>query len=172
MVNGSSRSFWTIATRALSSSDGMIESGFQLDARLAEDTQELARWPLSRVLLMDDARYPWLILVPERDGVTELIDLEPSDQALMWAESLLLGRLMRSVFKPDKLNVAALGNVVAQLHVHHVARFRGDEAWPAPVWGAGQPRRYEARELSAIRSLLEPELEAGATQLSQSGGYS
>ncbi|MBF0284220.1 MAG: HIT domain-containing protein [Magnetococcales bacterium] len=127
-------------------------------ATLATDTLELVRWPLCRVLLMNDARYPWLILVPQRPGMREIFDLSEEDQARLLGETRRAARALAAYGHPDKLNVAALGNVVAQLHLHVIARFVGDEAWPRPVWGVHPARPYgeAARQerLTALRRLL------------------
>ena len=96
---------------------------FELDPRLAADTFLVGETPLSQVLLMNDARYPWLILVPRRADITEPFELSEADQAQLWRESMRLGQAMKAHFAADKLNIAALGNQVAQLHVHHIARF-------------------------------------------------
>ena len=129
---------------------------FELDGRLAADTFALGSTSLNRVLLMNDARFPWLILVPERPDMSEPFDLVPADQAQLWRESMQLSELMKRHFGADKMNVAALGNQVAQLHLHHIARFRTDSAWPAPVWGVGQPEPYETAEAGRhIKSLRE-----------------
>jgi len=106
---------------------------FELHPQLAQDCLPLGRLPLSRVLLMNDATYPWFILVPERDGVRELFELDEADRRALWEESALLSRALTQAFAPDKLNVAALGNQVPQLHVHHIVRYKHDLAWPAPV---------------------------------------
>ena len=128
---------------------------FVLHARLAADTAFVADWGLSRVLLMNDARYPWLILVPRMPGVVEIIDLEARQQEQLFDEMMMLSLVLRDVTRCDKLNIAAIGNVVAQLHVHIVARRKGDAAWPKPVWGAAPVRPYDAaaREkfIAAIR---------------------
>lgn len=124
-------------------------TNFVLDERLARDTVTLCQWPLSRVLLMNDSRYPWIILVPTRPGVTELFELSVEEAEQLSHESRVLAQWMKHHFVADKLNVASLGNVVAQLHVHHVARFRTDEAWPAPVWGRGEVAPYEEADLVA-----------------------
>jgi len=108
---------------------------FQLDPRLAADTILLADLPLSRLLMMRDGNYPWLILVPRRAGAVEILDLAAEDRAALWSEIERVAEALRAETAADKLNVAALGNVVAQLHVHVIARFRSDAAWPAPVWG-------------------------------------
>jgi diadenosine tetraphosphate (Ap4A) HIT family hydrolase len=109
---------------------------FQLDPRLAADTLLLADLPLSRLLMMRDGNYPWLILVPRRAGAVEILDLAAEDRAALWSEIERVAEALRAETAADKLNVAALGNVVAQLHVHVIARFRSDAAWPAPVWGS------------------------------------
>jgi diadenosine tetraphosphate (Ap4A) HIT family hydrolase len=115
---------------------------FQLDPQLDTDTLPLGRLALSRVLLMDDARYPWLILVPERAGLAEIIDLDEADQMQLMREIAAVSQALKQMFNPDKLNVGALGNRVRQLHVHVLARFLSDQAWPGPVWGVGEPRPY------------------------------
>lgn len=142
---------------------------FELDGRLAADTFVLGSTPLSRVLLMNDARFPWLILVPERADVSEPFDLSEADQEQLWQESMRLGGAMKAHFAADKINVAALGNQVAQLHVHHIARFHVDAAWPGPVWGVGRAVPYEAAAVQALmhelRSVLrEPLGLTGAAQ--------
>jgi diadenosine tetraphosphate (Ap4A) HIT family hydrolase len=103
--------------------------------------------PLSRVLVMNDANYPWLILVPRKPNLTEVIDLDEVEQAQLMTEVTRVARALREVTHCDKLNIAALGNVVPQLHVHVIARFRNDPAWPKPVWGAVPPRAYEREAL-------------------------
>jgi diadenosine tetraphosphate (Ap4A) HIT family hydrolase len=116
--------------------------GFELDPRLAADTRRVGDLPLSRVLLMDDARFPWLLLVPRRAGRVELDDLPRAERITLLDEIDLATRALRALVAPDKLNVATLGNVVAQLHVHVIARFRADAAWPRPVWGVGERVPY------------------------------
>jgi diadenosine tetraphosphate (Ap4A) HIT family hydrolase len=117
----------------------MSEAGFALDSRLDTDTLLLLDWPLCRVLRMNDRVYPWLILVPRRTGIREIIDLDPSDQRTLLDEIGRVSRAIRDHLKPEKLNVAALGNVVSQLHVHIVGRFKDDPAWPRPIWGVQAP---------------------------------
>ena len=141
---------------------------YQLDPRLAADTFLVGETPLSQLLLMNDARYPWLILVPRRSDVTEPFELSEADQAQLWLESMRLGEAMKAHFSADKLNIAALGNQVAQLHVHHIARFHTDDAWPGPVWGVGSAVPYSdaARDalIGELRSLLQQPLAlTGAT---------
>jgi diadenosine tetraphosphate (Ap4A) HIT family hydrolase len=142
---------------------------FELDPRLAADTFLVGQTPLSQVLLMNDARYPWLILVPRRVDITEPFELSEADQAQLWQESMRLGQAMQAHFAADKINIAALGNQVAQLHVHHIARFHVDAAWPGPVWGVGSAVPYgrSAAEglMDDLRSVLrEPLSLKGANQ--------
>jgi diadenosine tetraphosphate (Ap4A) HIT family hydrolase len=111
-------------------------SDFALDPTLDADTLPLGRLALCRVLLMNDARFPWLILVPERAGAVELIDLDGADRVLLMEEIAVASRALKRTYDPDKINVAALGNRVRQLHVHVIARFVSDAAWPAPVGSA------------------------------------
>lgn len=126
---------------------------FALDPRLAADTHTLASWALCEVLLMDDAHYPWLVLVPRRAGIREAIDLEPPDQRQLWQETAEAATRLRAALAPDKLNIAALGNMVPQLHVHVIGRRRDDPAWPRPVWGAvpAVPRTPGERAALAAR---------------------
>jgi diadenosine tetraphosphate (Ap4A) HIT family hydrolase len=128
---------------------------FALDSRLAADTIEIADLSLSRVLLMNDARYCWLILVPRRERLSELIDLDSRERAILMEEIVAISQILRAMPGVDKINIGALGNIVRQLHVHVVARRIGDEAWPGPVWGAGAPRRYETQAAQQIASDLK-----------------
>lgn len=125
----------------------MSSQDFELDERLSNDTVRLASWPLSEVLLMNDTQYPWVILVPRCAGVSEVYQLSEEDQIQLLQESSFLGRQLMSVYAGNKLNVAALGNVVNQLHVHHVVRYEGDIAWPAPIWGKYPVVKYSAEAL-------------------------
>lgn len=120
---------------------------YELHQQLAADTHPLATLALCELRLMDDANYPWLVLVPRVAGARELIDLEAPQRRALMDETDLAARLLRDVFRPFKLNVAALGNLVPQLHVHVVARFEDDPAWPAPVWGRVAARPYEPEAL-------------------------
>ncbi|MBX3692612.1 HIT domain-containing protein [Dokdonella sp.] len=126
-----------------------MNDAFTLDPRLAGDTHVVADLALSRVLLMDDARWPWLILVPRRAGLRELLDLDLDAQQLLLDEIHRAGRALQRLHAVDKLNIAALGNVVAQLHVHVIARQVGDAAWPQPVWGRGEREPYSADTVRA-----------------------
>jgi diadenosine tetraphosphate (Ap4A) HIT family hydrolase len=113
-----------------------------LHPQLAAETAKLGDLPLSRVLLMNDANYPWLILVPRKAGITELIDLDDAEQTQLMREVTQTARTLREVTACHKLNIAALGNMVPQLHVHVIARFRDDPAWPKPVWGVAPAKAY------------------------------
>lgn len=121
---------------------------FELHERLAADTVTITDWPLCRILLMNDATYPWLILVPRRHGVTEMHELDPSDRATLMEEITEASRRLHHHANADKMNVAALGNVVPQLHVHVIARFVGDAAWPKPVWGVMPAQPFGEAELA------------------------
>jgi diadenosine tetraphosphate (Ap4A) HIT family hydrolase len=136
----------------------MSTTEFELHPQLAADTFELGDLALSRVLLMNDARFPWLILVPRRSGASDLIDLDSSDLNALTGEIRTVCEALRRVFVPDKLNVAALGNVVSQLHVHVMARFHSDAAWPRPVFGVGTPEPYPAELRLARIARLRAEL--------------
>lgn len=119
-----------------------MSTDFTLDPRLRADTAAIGDLALCSVLLMEDARFPWLILVPRRDGLSEITDLSPDDSSTLMEEIRLATGVMQALSKPDKVNVAALGNVVAQLHVHVIGRFHSDPAWPNPVWGVGTRTPY------------------------------
>ena len=126
----------------------------ELHPQLRKDCLLVGRFTLCRLLLMRDANYPWFILVPDRDGVSEIFQLSDEDQVALLRESSRLSAVLAERFHADKLNIAALGNVVPQLHVHHVVRYRGDPAWPAPVWGRVPARPYTAEGLSAVLETL------------------
>lgn len=123
---------------------------FRLDARLAAECRQLGSLPLSRLLLMRDANYPWFILVPARPALTEIYQLASADQQQLARESSLLAETLAREFAADKINIAALGNVVAQLHVHHIVRYRNDPAWPAPVWGQRPAQAYSPQHEAAV----------------------
>lgn len=116
---------------------------FVLDPRLEAETTQIGELALCRVLLMDDARFPWLVLVPKRAGLVEIIDLGSADLARLMEEIATASGVLEAATSAFKLNVAALGNVVRQLHVHVIARFENDAAWPNPVWGKGERVPYE-----------------------------
>jgi diadenosine tetraphosphate (Ap4A) HIT family hydrolase len=133
----------------------MSESTWSLHPQLKKDTIDIGDLPLSRVLVIRDANYPWLLLVPRRENAVEIIDLDEVAQAQLMTEISRVSRALKEVTKCDKLNVAALGNMVPQLHVHVIARRTSDAAWPRPVWGAVPPLAHDAEEvqnfISAIR---------------------
>ncbi len=135
---------------------------FILHPRLSDDTAFVADLPLSRVLLMNDARYPWLILVPRRGGATEVFDLERSDGAAVMEEVSRAARDLKEISGAAKINVGALGNLVPQLHVHVVARRPGDAAWPGPVWGQGTATPYDAVERDALIGRLRARFQSEA----------
>jgi diadenosine tetraphosphate (Ap4A) HIT family hydrolase len=120
-----------------------VTSSFELDARLAADTIAVGDLPLCAVLLLDDARFPWFVLVPRRADASELTDLDEADASLLMGELRTAVRVLTELAKPDKVNIGALGNQVSQLHVHVVARFLSDPAWPGPVWGFGTRAPYQ-----------------------------
>ena len=127
---------------------------FSLDSRLQQDTLVMGDFPLCRLLLMNDANYPWFILVPRREAVSELFQLDTADQQQLWLETTRLAETLKDAFVADKMNVATLGNVVSQLHMHVIVRRREDRAWPAPVWGRHPARAYGADEIASIRERL------------------
>lgn len=129
---------------------------FELDERLAGDTLAVASWPLCELRMMNDAQYPWLILVPRVEGATELYHLSDQQRQMLDQESVHLSRALMSIFDGDKFNVAALGNVVSQLHIHHVVRFRADAAWPAPIWGKFPPQPLTDAQIEVRMAQLEP----------------
>ena len=123
---------------------------FALDERLRRDTLVVGDWPLSRVLLMNDVRWPWLILVPRLEGLVELTDLDAAGRTQLTEEAALAAGFLKAHAGADKIDVGALGNIVRQLHLHIVARSIGDPAWPAPVWGHGGPRPYPDRAAQTL----------------------
>lgn len=139
---------------------------FELHPQLAADTLVVGDFPLCRLLLMNDSSYPWLILVPRRPNVREIFELSEADQQQLLKESSQLSRVLQDQFNADKLNVAALGNMVPQLHVHHIVRYRTDSSWPKPVWGQHPATPYSAakaedicRQLGTQLSDLQPHKE-------------
>ncbi|TWT23227.1 HIT domain-containing protein [Luteimonas marina] len=133
---------------------------YELHPQLAADTHPLAVFELCELRLMDDANYPWLVLVPRLPEARELIDLDAAQRHLLTDEIDRAARVLREVFRPFKLNVAALGNLVPQLHVHVIARFEHDPAWPAPVWGRVAARPYTPDALVERIRLLDAALRA------------
>jgi len=133
-------------------------SAWHLDPRLADDTAPVIDLKLCEVRLMDDANHPWLVLVPRVAGAVEILDLDDAQRAQLTQEIDATARALKALFKPHKLNVAALGNLVPQLHVHVIARYTDDIAWPRPVWGAANARAYAPEDLvervGALRAAL------------------
>ena len=133
-------------------------SQFDLHSQLEADTHFVTDLELSRLLLMDDARYPWVILVPRRRDLTEMHQLDKAAQSVLMEEITRLSETMQTCFQAGKMNVGALGNMVPQLHIHVIARNPGDEAWPGPVWGVGKRKPYGDRagaRVQEIRNLLD-----------------
>jgi diadenosine tetraphosphate (Ap4A) HIT family hydrolase len=122
--------------------------------QLLNDCQVLGRFPLCHLLLMLDANYPWFILVPDRENISELYQLSNEDQEQVIKESSLLAKSLMDIFKGDKMNIAALGNIVPQCHVHHVVRYKTDPAWPAPIWGKYPAKAYLKDEIESVREKL------------------
>ena len=134
---------------------------WSLHAQLQKDTIDIGDLPLSRVLVIKDANYPWLLLVPRRDKASEIIDLDEVAQGQLMTEINRVGRALKEITKCDKLNVAALGNVVPQLHVHIIARRTSDAAWPRPVWGVMPPLAHDAEEVQTFISALRRKIWLG-----------
>ncbi len=139
-------------------------SGFSLDPQLARDTTTIGDLPLSRLLLNEDANYPWLILVPRLPAIEELIDLDELSRAHLMEEIALTSRALKSLTRCDKLNVASFGNVVRQLHVHVMARFRTDPAGANPVWNVVPRKAYEANAREKLIAALRAGLQLKAVQ--------
>ena len=139
-----------------------------LHPQLRKETIEIVVLRLSRVLLLNDSRFQWLILVPDRPSVTELHTLNAADQMILMSELTVCSRVLESLYRPDKINIGALGNLVPQLHIHVVARFQTDAAWPGPVWGFGERQPYSTSVLedtvTSLRKLLRNELAKEAQQ--------
>ncbi|PCI60093.1 MAG: HIT family protein [Gammaproteobacteria bacterium] len=131
---------------------------FTLHAQLQQDCIELAELPLCKLLLCNDSNYPWFILVPRVHNIAEVYQLEWQDQQQFLNESSLLSELLMQIFTGDKLNVAALGNVVPQLHVHHIVRYKTDGCWPKPMWGQQVCIPYSDEKLAKIKSKILPQL--------------
>lgn len=125
-----------------------------LHPQLEKDCIVLGEFTLCSLLLLNDANYPWFILVPNRDSVSEIHQLPEPDQQQLLAESMFFCHCLEEVFHADKLNIAALGNVVPQLHIHHIVRYKNDVSWPAPVWGAVAAIAYSKAQIDTIRQQL------------------
>lgn len=128
---------------------------FQLHPDLERDGVLMGHFELCRVLMINDQAYPWFVLVPVRANIHRTIDLSPEDHAMLWTESRLFGTAIMSIFKGENLNVAALGNMTPQLHIHHVVRFANDAAWPGPIWGKQPLKPRTSSDIERIRRMLE-----------------
>ncbi len=126
----------------------------KLHPQLEKDCVRLGEFTLCSLLLLNDSNYPWFILLPNREDMTEMHQLSEVDQRQLLAESMFFSQCLEQVFQPDKLNIAALGNIVPQLHIHHIARFTTDACWPAPVWGAVSATPYNEEQLENIKKQL------------------
>ncbi len=132
-----------------------------LHPQLEKDCFIIGQLPLCAVLLLNDSNYPWFILVPQREDITEIHQLSEADQQQLMRESSMLASCIEKEFNADKINIAALGNMVPQLHVHHIVRYKTDPAWPAPVWGKHCSVKYSNIEVNAIRSAIQHLLPSG-----------
>ncbi len=126
----------------------------KLHPQLKKDCFVLGEFKLCSLLLLNDSNYPWFILLPNQENISEAHQLSTANQQQLQAESIYFSQCLEQVFTPDKLNIATLGNVVPQLHIHHIARFVSDACWPAPVWGAVRPIPYQNSELKTINNQL------------------
>lgn len=130
-----------------------------VDTRIISSTCFVAELPLCNLYLQNESRFPWLVLVPRRENVSELIDLSMEDQQALTCEIAMVSQLMKAKYSPDKLNVANLGNIVKQLHIHVIARYEADSAWPGPVWGKfDAPLMYSSEDLEALAADIRTEL--------------
>ncbi|NOR69750.1 MAG: HIT domain-containing protein [Methylomarinum sp.] len=127
---------------------------FQLHPRLKQDSIELGRFNLSRLLLINDSQYPWFVLVPERKDISEIYQLSEQEQQQLQQESSFLAKNLAEIYKADKMNIAAIGNMVPQLHIHHIVRYKNDIAWPAPVWGKYDAIPYTEQAIEKTKTLI------------------
>jgi len=132
-----------------------LELEFVLHPQLAADCVVLGDFPVSRLLLLNDANYPWFILVPRRANATEIYHLSDEEQCVLMKESSFLSSNLADIFAARKMNVASLGNMVPQLHIHHIVRYENDKAWPAPVWGKVPAQAYTDEQIDEVRGKLE-----------------
>ncbi len=131
---------------------------FNLHPRLKQDCIELGHFQLCRLLLMNDSQYPWFILVPEKPEISEIYQLNTIDRSLLIEESSYLAEQLCKIYNADKMNIATLGNIVPQLHIHHVVRYQNDTSWPGPIWGRFDPIPYGESEIKNITHLLNTHL--------------
>lgn len=147
------------------SQEEQVSEQFNLHPQLVKDCFELAELPLCKLLLCNDSAYPWFILVPKVNDITDIYQLDWQQQQQLLNESSLLSELLMQVFSGDKMNVAALGNVVEQLHMHHVVRYKDDVSWPKPIWGQQPLTPYSSDELMSLKEKLLPKLSLILTSL-------
>ncbi|WP_366945033.1 HIT domain-containing protein [Methylobacter sp.] len=131
---------------------------FQLHPRLEQDCIAIGRFELCRLLMMNDSQYPWFILVPERADLQEIYQLNKVERELLTEESSYLAENMAALYKADKMNIAAIGNIVPQLHIHHIVRYQVDKAWPAPVWGKFDAVPYTERQIADNLTRIKAQL--------------
>lgn len=133
---------------------------FELHPHLQQDCIEIGRFDLCRLLMMNDSQYPWFILVPEKHGLREIYQLGKAERALLMEESSYLAENLAVLYQADKMNIAAIGNLVPQLHIHHIVRYRTDKAWPAPIWGKFDAVPYKEQEMTAALTRLKSQFAA------------
>ena len=138
---------------------------FQLHPRLQQDCVEIGRFDLCRLLMMNDSQYPWFILVPQKTYLQEIYQLGKADRALLMEESSYLAENLAVLYEADKMNIAAIGNLVPQLHIHHIARYQTDKAWPAPIWGKFDAIPYSEQDMKTVLKRIKVHF-AGALQFS------
>ena len=131
---------------------------FTLHPRLKKDCFELGRFELCRLLLMNDSQFPWFILVPERSQLSEIFQLSPSERRQLMEESCYLSEKLTLIYETDAMNIGKLGNIVEQLHIHHIVRRQSDKAWPGPVWGSGTATPYSEQQLQSNLTLIKETL--------------
>jgi diadenosine tetraphosphate (Ap4A) HIT family hydrolase len=131
---------------------------FVLHPQLEKDSELVTELMLCSVRIINDINYPWLILVPKVNQISDVIDLSDVQQQMLWQESALVSRALKHLFTPDKLNVAALGNMVPQLHLHHIVRYKNDVSWPKPIWGQVPSKAYSDKQLSKQIELIKTEI--------------
>lgn len=132
----------------------MSKNGFELAPEIERDSIWLSDWPLCQLRVQNDVSYPWFILIPRRQAMVEIIDLTVAEQEQLWRESAHLSVFLKTEFQAKKLNIAALGNMVPQLHLHHIVRYQNDAAWPAPVWGKAAAQAYSETALQQLKQKL------------------
>jgi len=131
---------------------------FQLHPQLQQDSISIGSFKLSELRLINDKQYPWFILVPKKENIAEIYQLSETEQQLLQQESSLLAKTLSEIFHADKMNIAAIGNKVPQLHIHHIVRYKEDIAWPAPVWGKFDSLPYQSQEIDQIKNKLKTQL--------------